>query len=173
MSVFCKQYAYIRDFMIYLTFCHLKSTIFWDITPCSLLIVNRLIGGTRCSACHLLSRWFLCRLILRPWRWRRYVPPKRRLTFNGLHIISQKIVRFITTIVRTSDPTYCHMLVTGQRVCIDNWIDWMLITLTDLQIITLFTSIYNPSKFVISLLTSTLFYLHKHVARFRDLEREL
>jgi hypothetical protein len=25
------------------------------------------------------------RLILRPWRWRQYVPPKRRLTFNGLH----------------------------------------------------------------------------------------
>jgi hypothetical protein len=33
-------------------------------------------------------RW----LIFRPWRWRRYVPPKRRLNFNGLHgVISQKI----------------------------------------------------------------------------------
>jgi hypothetical protein len=33
------------------------------------------------------------RLILPPWRWRRYVPPKRRLTFNGLHgVISQKVV---------------------------------------------------------------------------------
>jgi hypothetical protein len=33
------------------------------------------------------------------------VPPKRRLTFNGLHgVISQKIVLFITT-VRTSNPT--------------------------------------------------------------------
>jgi hypothetical protein len=49
------------------------------------------------SACHLLSRWFLARLILRPWRWRRCVPPKRRLAFSGLHgIISQKIVLFIT-----------------------------------------------------------------------------
>jgi hypothetical protein len=36
----------------------------------------------------------------------RYVPPNRRLTFNGLHgVISQKIVLFITTAVRTSDPT--------------------------------------------------------------------
>jgi hypothetical protein len=33
-----------------------------------------------CSACHLLSRWYLARLI-RPWRWRRYVPPKCRLTY--------------------------------------------------------------------------------------------
>jgi hypothetical protein len=33
-------------------------------------------------------------------------PPKRRLAFNGLHdIMSQKIVRFITTAERTSNPT--------------------------------------------------------------------
>jgi hypothetical protein len=31
------------------------------------------------------SRWFLARLIFRPWKWRRDVPPKHRLTFNGLH----------------------------------------------------------------------------------------
>jgi hypothetical protein len=49
------------------------------------------------SACHLLSRWFLDRLILRPWRWRLCVPPKRRLTFNGLHgVISLKIALFLT-----------------------------------------------------------------------------
>jgi hypothetical protein len=63
----------------------MKSTIFWDITPCSPL------NG---------------QLIFRPWRWRRYVPPKRRLTLNGLHgVISEKIVLFITTAVRTSNPT--------------------------------------------------------------------
>jgi hypothetical protein len=33
---------------------------------------------------HPLSRWYLARL-LKPWRWKQYVPPKRRLTFNGLH----------------------------------------------------------------------------------------
>jgi hypothetical protein len=37
------------------------------------------------SSCQLLSRLYLARFILRPWRWRRYIPPKRRLTFNGLH----------------------------------------------------------------------------------------
>jgi hypothetical protein len=34
------------------------------------------------------------------------VPPKRQLTFNGLHgVISQNIVLFVNTAVRTSDPT--------------------------------------------------------------------
>jgi hypothetical protein len=60
------------------TFCSLtlimmKSTVFWDITSCS-------------HAC-------LARLIIRPWRWRWHVSPKRRFTFNGLHgVRSQKIV---------------------------------------------------------------------------------
>jgi hypothetical protein len=36
----------------------------------------------------------------------RYVPPNRQLTFNGLHgLVSQKIEPFITTAVRTSNPT--------------------------------------------------------------------
>jgi hypothetical protein len=76
----------------------MKGPIFWYITPCSLLKVNRRFGGTcrfhfqgrirrESSACHLLSRWFLARLILRHWRWRQYVPLKRRLTFNGLHSV--------------------------------------------------------------------------------------
>jgi hypothetical protein len=38
------------------------------------------------------------------------VPPKRRLTFNGLQgVISQKTVFFITTGVRTSNPTLRQM----------------------------------------------------------------
>jgi hypothetical protein len=45
----------------------MKSNIFRRTTPCSL-----------CCACHLLSRWYIARV--RPWRWRRYVPSKRRLT---------------------------------------------------------------------------------------------
>jgi hypothetical protein len=40
-----------------------------------------------CNACHLLSCWLLAQLILRPLRRRRHVPPKRRLTFNGLHSV--------------------------------------------------------------------------------------
>jgi hypothetical protein len=77
-----------------------ESTIFWDITPCSPLRVNRLFGVT----CHLLSRWFLAQLIYRPWRWKLYVLPKRRFTFNGLHgIISQKMLLFITITAGTSN----------------------------------------------------------------------
>jgi hypothetical protein len=40
-------------------------------------------------------------------RWRRYVFPKRWLTFNGLHgVISQKLILFMTTAVKTSNPTF-------------------------------------------------------------------
>jgi hypothetical protein len=50
--------------------------------------------------------WFLAELILSTLKMEQYVPPKRRLTLNGLHgVISQKIVLFTTTTVRTSNPT--------------------------------------------------------------------
>jgi hypothetical protein len=39
-----------------------------------------------------------------PWRWRRHIPPKRRLILNGIHgVISQNTELFVTTAVRTSD----------------------------------------------------------------------
>jgi hypothetical protein len=41
------------------------------------------LEGRRISK--LLSRWFHLRLLLRHWILRRYVPPKRHLTFNGPH----------------------------------------------------------------------------------------
>jgi hypothetical protein len=99
-----------------LTVVVMTRSIIWDVTPCSPLKVIRRFGG----ACHLhlqgqrisqainqrenrwqtlLSRCFLVWLILRPWRWRRHAPPKRRLTFNWLHgVISQKTDLFITII---------------------------------------------------------------------------
>jgi hypothetical protein len=47
------------------------------------------------SAWHLLTCWFLLKLFLRHWRWRRYVPPKRRLQLNKLHgVTSQKMILF-------------------------------------------------------------------------------
>jgi hypothetical protein len=46
----------------------------------------------------------------------RHVPPKRRLTFNGLHgVISHKIELFITTAVRTSNPIGHGKLKTDNR----------------------------------------------------------
>jgi hypothetical protein len=84
----------------------MKSTILWDVTVCSLLIVD----VSESSACHLLSRWFLAHLIFPHWRWRRYVPPKRWLTFNGLHsVISQKMVLFVKGCIhRIPWNVYCR-----------------------------------------------------------------
>jgi hypothetical protein len=48
----------------------------------------------------------VCWTILRPWRRRRYVPPKRRVQLYRLHgVISQKMILFKTTAVKTSNPT--------------------------------------------------------------------
>jgi hypothetical protein len=59
----------------------------------------------------LTSCWFLASFIIRPWRWRRHVPPKRRLIFNKLHgVISQKIELFMTTGGRTLIPTHSSAL---------------------------------------------------------------
>jgi hypothetical protein len=78
----------------------MKSPIFWDITPCSPLKVNRRFGGI-CVQGRRISQARNHqeagskqgqRLILRPWRWCQHVPPKRRLIFNGLHgVISRKL----------------------------------------------------------------------------------
>jgi hypothetical protein len=86
---------------------NMKSNVFWDITPCSPLSINRRFGGTSPPAGATCFRaGFLLNLFFGTWRRRRYVPPKRQLTLNGLHgLISQKIVLFITTAVRTSNPT--------------------------------------------------------------------
>jgi hypothetical protein len=69
-----------------------KSSIFWDITLFSPLIVNRRFGET-------------CLLHLRC-----------QFTFNGLYgIIFQKIELFITTAVRTSTSTNDKKSVYGHR----------------------------------------------------------
>jgi hypothetical protein len=53
----------------------------------------------------LASSRFLAWLIFRPWRWRRNVPQKHRLTFNGLHgVLSQKIA-FERRSIRISTET--------------------------------------------------------------------
>jgi hypothetical protein len=82
----------------------MKRSIFWDITACSPLKVNWHFGGNYRlhlqgrkigRTWHMLSPCFLARLILWFWRWRRYVPPKRRLTFNGLQgVISHSSIKY-------------------------------------------------------------------------------
>jgi hypothetical protein len=60
---------------------------------------------------------------LRPWRWRRHIAPKSRLTFKSLpDVMSQKPEFFITTGVRTSNPTYryfcCFNFVSNCLICV-------------------------------------------------------
>jgi hypothetical protein len=92
---------------------HGGGHVFWDITSYSQLKANRRFRGTfrlhfqgrisRARYCHLLSRWHLAPLIL-PWRWRRYVSLKCRLTFNGFYgVISQKIILFTGLITLRSE----------------------------------------------------------------------
>jgi hypothetical protein len=118
----------------------MKSSMFWDKTPCSALKVKRRFGGTcrlhlqgrrisqarsrPCSfACHLLLRWFLARLILRPRRWRRRVPQKRRLIFNRLLGVTsqnieifneQEIQKLVTRIFRKAKNFLGHKVHINQ-----------------------------------------------------------
>jgi hypothetical protein len=84
----------------------IKSTIFWDIMPCSPLKIYRHFGGTALlSTCFHVG--FLLGLFFDP----EDGPPKSRLTLNGPHcVISNKIVLFITTAVRTSNPILTYYL---------------------------------------------------------------
>jgi hypothetical protein len=112
-----------------------RSTIFWDITPCSPLKANRRFGGT--YSLHLQARMSRARFqrknstclhltrLIRPWRWRRYAPPERRLNSNGLHgVISQRIVLFITTAVKVSVRTMISSFGKITRVIIDYSVEW-------------------------------------------------
>jgi hypothetical protein len=68
------------------------------------------------------ASWFLARLIFRLWKWRRNVPPKRRLTFTGLHgVISQNIVLFnfsnILQFLITKDKGSYSAILTQLKFC--------------------------------------------------------
>jgi hypothetical protein len=65
----------------------------------------------------------VCWTILRPWRWRRYVPPKRRVQLYGLHgVIYQKKILFKTTAVKTSNPTMVEWFFNrGKRIKKRSW----------------------------------------------------
>jgi hypothetical protein len=81
----------------------MKSSIFWDITPCSPLKVNWRFGGTcrlhpqgriisRALSANCFHAGFLLGLFFDPENRGNMVPPNRRLTDTGLHgVISQKV----------------------------------------------------------------------------------
>jgi hypothetical protein len=65
-------------------------------TSCSSEKPRRFGGKRIASACF---RWFLAWLTLPPWRWRRYVPPKRRALCELNGVTSQKTSLFNKDIV--------------------------------------------------------------------------
>jgi hypothetical protein len=74
--------------------------VFWDVTPCSTLKVNRSFGRTCRFHLHFsVSRWFLAWLIFRPWTWRQISPPRLRSISNGLLGIMYKKIKNSWTLV--------------------------------------------------------------------------
>jgi hypothetical protein len=82
-------------------------TIFWDITPCSPLKVNRRfevtyllhIQGRKTLLATCFDAGFCLGAFLDPEYGGEYFPAKRVLTFNGQHkVIAHKTALFITTI---------------------------------------------------------------------------
>jgi hypothetical protein len=61
------------------------------------------------------SRWFIARGFLIPWRWWRYIPPKRRFTKYLHGAISKKTAFFIVTAVKTSNLTLYNQLKANRR----------------------------------------------------------
>jgi hypothetical protein len=79
---------------------HEKFYLLLDITSRSPLKVNRRFRET-CRPHLQLCLWpasgrFLTWLTLLPWRWRRHVPLKRRLTFKGLYGVTCQKTEFFT-----------------------------------------------------------------------------
>jgi hypothetical protein len=99
----------------------IKSSNFWNITPCIPLKFNRL--GRKCCLLVLLAACFMsvsCMAYSSTCRWRRHVPPKRRLTFNGPRgVISHRIELFLTTAVRTSNCTNNLLICYCSWCCIN------------------------------------------------------
>jgi hypothetical protein len=71
-----------------------RSIIFWDMTLCGPFSCTQRFRGT--YRLHFQGR-----------RWRWDVSPTCRVQLNGLHgVISQKMIFFITTAVKTKNPTF-------------------------------------------------------------------
>jgi hypothetical protein len=81
----------------------LKNTVFCDVCRVDLV-------WTDVSEERIASTGATCSWIFLPWRWRQYIPPKRRFT-QDLHATSQKTVSFILTAVKTSNPTEIWVFV--------------------------------------------------------------
>jgi hypothetical protein len=74
----------------------MQSSVFWNITTCSPLKVNRRLRETYLLCMPSVFTLVTCSAYSSPWKWRRCVPSKRQLIFNGLHgVVTQKIVLYL------------------------------------------------------------------------------
>jgi hypothetical protein len=109
----------------------MKNGVFWDVAPCKYCI-NRRFGGTHRlnlqgrrkkekSASEEPAWAGGCSFILLPWRWRRYVPPKRRF-IQYLHgATSQKTAFFLSIvlfIIKTPSCFYLKHTVSETWFCL-------------------------------------------------------
>jgi hypothetical protein len=102
-SAICSEWYLVR-FEVF-TAVTMEKAVFWDVAPCR-SGVNRRFGDQ--SAFNVSDGRFACGFSYftpLPWRWRRYVPPRRRLTPLLHGATSQKTAFFIVTAVKTSNLT--------------------------------------------------------------------
>jgi hypothetical protein len=82
---------------------NMKSSISWIMPPCSPMKSQ---STFRLKLCLLsASWWFLAWFTSQPWRWRRHIPPKLRLTSDYLELCHKRQSPFITTDVTAWNPT--------------------------------------------------------------------
>jgi hypothetical protein len=102
----------------------LYETIFWDQMPYSLFAD---VSGKR-TACISRVRlnersnrqvcWLLASLSLRSWRFKQYVPPKRRWNCAGLHDVTSQTMALVITDMRT--PVTLGYLVVPDRLILSH-----------------------------------------------------
>jgi hypothetical protein len=106
------------------------------------------------------SRLFRAWFIRLPWRWRRYIPPKRGLTFNGLKdFIPLNIELLITVAVRKTNQTE------NEWVCISVISFSMFICIYEIGLYISHHSQQNSSKMTHYLMRAAYIYAHLHVNR--------
>jgi hypothetical protein len=94
----------------------MKSTIFWDVGPCSLVEFRRWFGATYCFHPLLLF------LTHRPWRWRLYILAKRRwIQWNTRRHILELVffIRHVLTISTVS--TQFHFVTDFTNIIMSYW----------------------------------------------------
>jgi hypothetical protein len=84
----------------------MKNVVFCDVAPCR-SFVNRIFEEYIASYSHLLTLVPRSRSFP-PWRWRRYINPKRQFTQDLHGATSQKTTFFIVTAVKTSNLTQLY-----------------------------------------------------------------